>query len=181
MANTVGSGRDPPSPPQRSSFGVVFGEILLAAAFVTIPLAILTSVLLGLVLTNLVPSNSTSSDGFQAIDSSQLTSDAYYIDFGATQLTTIASWCSSVAPLLSGAVMALFFSHISSLLKSRSENGISRELPTLLQLSLLIGVSGASVGPLWRWLQYMFLKKRETSVSFLRLGTSVLAFSLFLR
>jgi hypothetical protein len=183
MADVLSSeGKAPSQSSSHSaSFRTVFNDIFWAAAFVTIPLTILTAVLLGLIFANLANTASLNTPGFQTINNSQIQSDAYYIDFSATQLTTIASWCSSVAPLLSGGVMVLFFFHISSIMRRDAESRRTQELPTPLQLSLLIGTSGASIVSLWRWLQYMFRKRRETSVPVLRLSIGMLAFSLFLR
>jgi hypothetical protein len=156
-------------------------DILLAAAILTIPLLILTAALLFLVFSYLIKPATFNSLGFPINQNAHISSDAYYINFSATSLTTVASWCSSLAPLLPPTVMTLLLYHISAMLKTKSENHANQELPTPFQLSLLVSFSEASLLSLWRWFVYISERKREKSVSIIRLATTILTISIVLR
>ncbi|KAJ5949991.1 hypothetical protein N7454_001575 [Penicillium verhagenii] len=74
-------------------------EILIAFAVMTLPMLIFSGLLLGLVFHYRVTQNDfTSSD--LTFDSDQNDSSVYFVRISATTLTTVASWSSTVAPIL---------------------------------------------------------------------------------
>lgn len=155
-------------------------EILLAFSIMTIPLICFSALLLGLLFHFRVkPSGSISSN--LSFDTDYNESNVIYIRMSATTFTTIASWSSTVAPLLVGfAVTLVSYPVAKSILVAAQKNDVV-QLPTPFQLSLVLRIlSGGYAGSLLSWLQYTFgwLGKREghstaikRTVTILFLGT----------
>src|SRR5437868_6011330 len=82
-----------------------FSEIASATFFLTVPLLVLSSILLGLVYTKRV----THGKSAAAFQSSTVAEEpgVFYVNYSATKLALVASWSSSIAPLLPVFLMTL--------------------------------------------------------------------------
>ena len=173
--------QQPGRPVRQGGQGIGGGlkQILLATALLTIPMLVLSSLLLGLVLNNRITSSSPQKSAFPAVGGEPETG-VYFAKISATRLTTVASWSSSLTPLLPGFVMMLVFFPVASSIKSCSESADISKLPTPFQLNLLLGMSGGGPGALWEWAKYIFWRRRETSTHVVRLSAVLLIISLLL-
>lgn len=88
---------------------------------------------------------------------------AYFVRVNSSTLTLLASYCSSIAPILATFVMILLSYPISRHLLSISESRNEGELPTPYQVGLLITLLNGDLGGLWNWLKYTFVwhKRRK--------------------
>lgn len=123
-------------------------EIATSSCLSVIPMTILTITLVLLVLKFQVRTRS-GADFLSAATPTELRGDAFYIDVNSTLLVFIASWMSSLAPLLTGFLINLASFPISQKLL---EDTIHRPhaLPTLAQLTIIIKFcSGAPCSGLW--------------------------------
>jgi hypothetical protein len=84
--------------------------------------------------------------------------NTYYVNFDGTRYTTVASWASSIASLLPGFIMSLYWFPLSRQLESRED---LQALPTPQQLSLLIALKSGTLGSLWPALKYSCSRLRE--------------------
>jgi len=76
------------------------------------------------------------------------------VNYSATRIVFVASWASTLAPLLAGFVMSLD-SFRTALIMFRSSSGADQaNLPTPYQYSLLVGLCLASIGRLRRYFSY---------------------------
>lgn len=93
--------------------------------------------------------------------------DAHYIlvDFSATKLVFLASFLSTLAPLLAGCIMTLAGMLVYGDLKKASDVSHFQELPTPYQMSLLIGIIAASYEQLLSTLSYLVSRKRTAPAS----------------
>ena len=165
-----------PKPDSQPGIGDAYRTVLLALAVATIPLTILSFVLLGLVLRFRVSSAITGSPNLQYSDILN-EPDVYYVNFSATSLTTVGSWISSVAPHITSSVMVLFSFHVASGLRKQLRTRDTSQLPTPYQLTLLLELFAASISSRWRWLKYYFWRHRNRDNSALRLAAVFLAIS----
>lgn len=131
-------------------------EILIAFTIMTLPMLIFSGLLLGLVFHYRITQNYfTSSD--LAFDSNQNDPNVYFVRISATTLTTVASWSSTIAPILVGFGVALVSYPVAKGLLTASENHEVAKLPTPFQLSLIVRmISSGSFSALWSWLMYSF-------------------------
>jgi hypothetical protein len=128
--------------------------IFASLALIVVPMMGLASLLLGLVLSNNVDKPADRSSGSLTLNlRSEFDADAYYVDFNPTTLVTIASWSSTVAPLLAVSAMILVSFPLAQSLKANSQMSGS-ELPTPFQFSLLLDSLSAGITPLWNALSY---------------------------
>lgn len=138
-----------------------YTDVLLAGTVIVLPMLALSGALLGLVFHYRVTQSSDLSDDLQLQDLANLDNNAYLVDFSATRLITVASWTSSVAPLLPVFVMTLYSYPIARRFLRSSRGGQASDLPTPYQLSLYLGLLGGGVGALWNWIKYRFWRRRE--------------------
>jgi hypothetical protein len=131
-------------------------EILIAFTVMTLPMLIFSSLLLGLVFHyRITQNNFTSSD--LAFDSNQNDPGVYFVRISATTFITVASWSSTLAPILVGFGVALVSYPVAKGLLTASENHEVAQLPTPFQLSLIVRmISSGSYSALWSWLMYSF-------------------------
>ena len=138
-----------------------YRDIAIACIIISLPLVVLSGVLLGLIYTNQVVQSSSTSSTFQLANATQYDASAYFVDFSATRLITIASWTSSVAPLLPGFVMSLLSFPAARRMLKTSQAGQTQRLPTPYQLALYLTLMTGGWTALWQWLKYRFWGTRE--------------------
>lgn len=122
-------------------------DITLALLTITLPMFTLTGVFLGLVYTNKVAN--------PPGDSS-----AYYIDYSATRLATVSSWTSTATSLIFPFSATLLAYPMAKSFYQRSSAPDPSQLPTPYQLSIMIGLLGGGLGPMWTHVRYFFWKGR---------------------
>ena len=92
---------------------------------------------------------------------------AFFIDYDATRYTTVASWTSSIALLLPGALTTLLWYHQSDHLERDTANARYDSLLTPYQLALLLNLKSGSLSSLWDYLKYICSRGREKQAKFL--------------
>ncbi|KAI9048167.1 hypothetical protein LZ554_007962 [Drepanopeziza brunnea f. sp. 'monogermtubi'] len=157
-------------------------EILLAFFLMTIPMSLFSALLLGLVFYYQVDSTDYSVPELR-LGSSTAEQNVIYVDISATTLTTVASWSSTIAPILVGSAITLISYPVSKQILKAGERGSTQELPTPWQLGLMLKMI-ASGGPmaLWNWLQYAWgwRGKKEKQGRPMKLMTVILVLALAL-
>jgi hypothetical protein len=162
------------TPPVRVKGAV--SDILLALAITLLPLTILTAVLLALVFSHRVMPNDSAI--LPLPPGSEPSYDSFYlVDFSATRLITVASWSSSVAPLLPGFMMTLLSYPAGRRILRASEDESASSLMTPFQLGLFINLLKGGIGPLWSWLKYLAWKRREKLVGTMWIAVATLLLS----
>jgi hypothetical protein len=86
------------------------------------------------------------------------------IKYSATRLVIIASFISTLAPILAGSIMSLWTFPIAQSMRIASSTTQYSQLPTPYQLSLVIGISLASHQRLWRYYEYMLSRTRCSTI-----------------
>lgn len=87
---------------------------------------------------------------------------AYFVQYNASTITTIASWTGRVIPYLSSSIMALVAFYAARHIVLKSKHGDGSNLPSPEQLTILISVLGGSgFGPLKDTLLYRYGKKEK--------------------
>lgn len=86
---------------------------------------------------------------------------AIYSKIPSTQLSFIASFSSTLATTLLPAVMALFSYTIALAITRDSDTENRQGLPSPFQLQLLISSLDGSLLSLWRFIRYLFSRKRR--------------------
>jgi len=127
--------------------------ILLPTAIIVFPMAALIAGLLGLIFGYRVRSQDSL---FAAVDNSDALNNSavVLVHFSATRIAFVASWASTLAPLLATFVMNLS-SFQSALTMFHASSGTEqRDLPTPYQYSLLVGLCLAEVGRLKSYFSY---------------------------
>ncbi|KAJ9605281.1 hypothetical protein H2200_009938 [Cladophialophora chaetospira] len=152
--------------------------ILLPAAIICIPIALLAGVLFGLCyLYKINPVDSLFDLSDDALDSSR---GFILVNFPATRLVFVASFLSTLAPLLGSFIMSLYCLPVSRDLLDASQNGAYLHLPTPFQMSLLIGVLVASAQQLRSYIWYLLHRRRSGIPPVLHRAALVMLLSFFL-
>jgi hypothetical protein len=135
--------------------------LIWPAMIITFPIALLCGVLLGMIYGYRVRSEPSL---FSTINDEQLNAPHGYllINYSATRLVIIASFISTLAPILAGSIMLLWTFPIAQSMRIASSTSQYSQLPTPYQLSLVIGISLASHQRLWRYYEYMLSRTRST-------------------
>ena len=158
-------------------------EIAFCFFIMTIPMLAFSALLLGLIYKYRIKDNEFASPNLR-FTSSQLSNNAVYVDLSATLLTTVASWSSTVAPILVGfAITLLTFPVAKGMMNAANLNQPDR-LPTPYQLSLMIRMNTASAAnSLYHWLRYIlfFRKGRSKQPAGLTWMTVIIIVSWLLR
>ena len=151
----------------RNGMGAGKGEIWLALGVISIPLVVISSLLLGIVFIRRVhPMESTSSA--LAINANEHESNVYYVRISSTTLVLLASFSSTISSILVGFIMTFLAYPISRHLPRALQSGNSRSIPRLYQLGLLISLLNASkLAVLWRWFKYTIARSRHKAVGVL--------------
>jgi hypothetical protein len=131
-----------------------FSDIALSFVIITLPMFLFAALLLGLVFHFRVTHNDPPYKHLQP----QGTTDEpgiYYVNLNATFLVFLASWSSSVAPMLVSFALALAAYPICRQYLGQAQANIRRELLTPYQLALTLRfMNGGGFGALWSWLKY---------------------------
>lgn len=158
-------------------------NILIAFTIMTVPMILFSSLLLGLVYHYRVVQNGFVSQNL-AFDSGQVDSNVFFVKISATTLIAIASWCSTIAPILVGFAVTLSSYPVANSILSACEKQKATELPTPYQLSLLLRMlSNGSLSSLRGWLMYSFGRKgrRQNQGTPMKTLTSILTLGIILR
>jgi hypothetical protein len=135
-------------------------DIWLACMISSIPLVAFSALLLGLVFHYQVIPKSPISSSF----ASAATADpsVVYVDFPATTLIIVASWSSTMAPLILPFLLTLVSFPVSRTLIQASQSGDRTRQPTPRQYALILRImSNASLSALWSCITYVFTSKRK--------------------
>ncbi|KAH7178852.1 hypothetical protein DER46DRAFT_633456 [Fusarium sp. MPI-SDFR-AT-0072] len=135
-------------------------DIWLACMISSIPLVAFSALLLGLVFHYQVIPKSPISSSF----ASAATADpsVLYVDFPATTLIIVASWSSTMAPLILPFLLTLVSFPVSRTLIQASQSGDRTRQPTPRQYALILRImSNASLSALWSCITYVFTSKRN--------------------
>lgn len=133
-------------------------DILVNATLLIVPMLLSCAVLLGLVLYYQVQPQQMP-PGSLPILNATVDNAYYYVDFSATRLIFVASWSSTLATLLSAAILTLWSFPVAAgiLSASNKEAKAKRALPTPYQLAIVLGMlCGGGLGSLWRWAKYVW-------------------------
>ncbi|KAE9379858.1 hypothetical protein N431DRAFT_325025 [Stipitochalara longipes BDJ] len=127
-------------------------DITLGFVIITFPMLIFAGVLLGLVFHYRVTHNDLSYANLQVPGATD-EPGIYYVNLNVSTFTFIASWSSTLAPMLVGFVLALAAYPIC-----RQYMGQARgELLTPYQLALTLRfMNGGGFGAMWSWFKYHF-------------------------
>lgn len=158
-------------------------EILFAFAAMTLPMIIFTGLLLGLIFHLRITQNEFASKDL-AFDFDKDQSSAYFVRISATTLVTVASWSSTIAPILVGFAISLVSFPVAKGLMTASAKTDTTQLPTPFQLSLIIRmISSGSYSAIWDWLNYTlgWRGRREKQARSLRSLTTILILGILLR
>ena len=151
-------------------------QILISFAVMTVPMTLFSAVLLSLIYHYRITQNGSSSSNL-AFEGTNPDGDAIYVNFSATIITTVASWCSTVAPLLLTFALTLASYPAAQSLFSDSQKGRVDSLPTPHQFALMLRMtSNASIGTLWQWIVYSLRRRghRENQGTSLTIMTWIL-------
>lgn len=138
-------------------------EMLLASAFLIIPMMALTVALIALVFRHQMPDNNStySYDNETALP----LGSAFYVDYSSTTLVYIASLSSTLATLLISAAMLLFSFSLAQDIVTNSDRGAVSNLPSPYQMDMLIRMIDGRLMVLGSSLLYVCgWKKRRTRI-----------------
>jgi hypothetical protein len=110
-------------------------------------------------------------------------SDAYFVDINATTLVFIASWSSSLAPILVGFVLTLYSYSVAKDYVRLTRRKLFSSLLTPYQLSILLRfINGSAFSALVYWAKYLLFWKgtRQKQAAALPKVASVTMFTLVL-
>ena len=146
-----------------------YTDIVFACLIISIPMLVLSAGLLGFIYAYRVIQ--TESDILFPEPSDGIDNDpsAYLVNYSATRLITIASWSSSVAPLLPGFVMTLLSFPAARRFLGTSHSGQEQSLPTPYQLGLYLQLLTGGGGSLWQLIKYRGWSNRERQASLVTL------------
>jgi len=163
------------SNPKRGISGA-YADIIFSTAAAAIPLLIFVVLLLAIIYTTQVTMRNAPNRPFSTGEFAE-DSSAFFIDFSATTLATIASWASSTATLLPGLVMTLHSYQVANdMLRANLD---PTKLPSPYQLVLLMQSLDGKLTSFFGGASYLLWKTRDgvsaiMRASFTTLGISVL-------
>ena len=129
-------------------------QIIIAFTLMVLPMLFLSALLLGLIFFYRIPPNQYAHND---LGLEQDHSNAYLVDFSATMLVTVASWSSTVAPVLIGFAITLASYPAAKDMLTASNTMDTAKLPTPFQLSLIVStMSSSPFTSLWNWSAYTF-------------------------
>ncbi|THV71581.1 hypothetical protein D6D28_04326 [Aureobasidium pullulans] len=147
-----------------------------------------SAVLLGLVFYYRISHTSSTSNTF-TLSGNKGETGVFYVRLNATYLIFIASWSSSLAPILTACAVALGSYPVARKCLKVARLDQPDQLFTPYQLALTLGMTnGAGIGSLWNWLKYLYgwRSKRQTqagalvSIAALLVSVTFLGFIVFI-
>ncbi|OAP61956.1 hypothetical protein AYL99_04159 [Fonsecaea erecta] len=151
--------------------------ILLPATIICIPITLLAGTLLALIYmyqVHPVPNL------FKPTEKSLHGPGFVLVNFAATRLVFVASFLSTVAPLLGSFILSIFALPVSRKLRDASREAKYLNLPTPFQMSLLIGILVASAQQLRSYLWYLVRRRRPSIPPVLHCAASMMLLSLLM-
>jgi hypothetical protein len=133
-------------------------DILLAFLTLSLPMVAFSSVLIALVFYYRITQATSGLEHLRVpgVEPYNELGGAYYVDINATTLVFIASWSSSLAPILVGATITLYSFPVAKDYLRRTQSGTLESLLTPYQLSILLRfINGSPTNALWNWLKYL--------------------------
>jgi hypothetical protein len=166
-----------PTTPLRGRSGL--SALIWAATIITFPIALLCGVLLGMIYGYRVRSEPSL---FSSVNNEQLNGPHGYllINYPATRLVFIASFISTLGPILAGSIMSLWTLPIAQSMINASSTTQYSQLPTPYQLSLIIGISLASYQRLRRYYGYVLSRVHSAIPPILHKTAGMLTFAVLL-
>lgn len=158
-------------------------EILLSFLVMTVPLLAFSALLLGLIYHYRIVRNPFPSDNLR-FDERQDGSNAIYVGLSATTLITVASWSSTIAPILVGFAITLLSYPVASTILKAGQDSRPEQLPTTFQFSLMLRMlCSGGPGSLWHWITYAFgwRGRRQSQPPVLKRMTTMLCVGTLLR
>lgn len=134
--------------------------LVISAVIVTVPLLVLSAVLLALIFYFRVDTRAVSLS-FNTPSNKTHGNDAYLVNFDSTKLTAVADWCSTVAGALPACFMGLWSYRYIASLKQMSDRVDISHLPSPYQINLFLDLQSGSMGSLYTGLRYVFAHRRE--------------------
>lgn len=150
-------------------------DILGPMLCVVIPMMTFTAIILGLVFAYQIDPKSELNADFDDTLQQRLDGRYLYVDFSATRLIFIASWSSSIAPLLAGFCMTLWRPSIAQEILRVTRQVSSSALTTPYQLGLVISLSTGSFSQLLSYAKYLLWKPKATNSPILSRTALVMA------
>ena len=136
-------------------------DIIFRFSVITFPMLIFAGALLGLVFYYRVTHNDPPYPHLQVPGATD-EPGIYYVNLSVTHFTFIASWSSTLAPMLVGFVLALASYPICRRYLAQVRSNPERELPTPYQLALtLMFMNGGGFGAMWSWFKYHWSWRKE--------------------
>jgi len=130
-------------------------QIAWNTALLTIPMLILTSVLFAFVFGYRIDLEEEPYPNLKGNESTLGDDSAYYVDLNSTLLIFLASWMSSLAPMLAGFAITLAAYPIAGRLFEDTMQSNRERLLTPFQLNLTLKlVNGSTWSSLWSLLLY---------------------------
>ncbi len=142
-------------------------DIILALTYVLVPSLGLSSLLIGLVVGHRIHTHQPDDGPFSFRQRSNGDDNAYYVNVNGTSPATIASWTSTLGPILAFSIMTLASFPIARKLQDNSRNQ-SADLPTPFQLSMLFQALTAIASSFWTLFLYRKWNHKERFPSMLR-------------
>jgi hypothetical protein len=158
-----------------------YSDIWLSFSIVTLPMLAFSALLLWLVYYYRVTHGTAASINLRTPDTVD-EPGIYYVDLSATVLIFIASWSSSLGPLLAGFVMSL----ASYPLSRQFWNDVQDQepsLPTPFQFALILKfITSSGWGALYGWIRYLarWKEQRQLQSRLLTASASVTALATIL-
>ena len=138
-------------------------SLLWPVLVITMPMALLSAALLGLVFGYRVRSQpdlfASDAGGYQDVHRH---SSYVLVNYPATRLVFAASFLSTLAPMLDSFIMSIWSLRIAQSMRTASSQLQYTRLPTPYQLSLVIGLTLASTERLRRYFGYLFSRSRPS-------------------
>lgn len=152
-------------------------DLLLPCAIILLPSVALAAVLLYFVLGRQVHPPQFS-DPNLSFAFNQTSAAHYYVDFPTSKLSTIVGKFATAAGLATSSALLLLSWPISKRIFAHSCRGRHEQLPTPLQLTLLINVfNNGGIGAVFKYLKYHFAfgGERARIPSFVTVAVAILA------
>lgn len=132
-------------------------DLLLPCAVILLPSVALAAVLLYCVLGRQVHPPVSHHSALH-VDFNETSPDHYYVNFPTSRLSTIVGKFATVAGFATSSALLLLSWPMSKRILANSCHGRHEQLPTPLQLTLLIGVfNNGGLGAVFKYLKYHFL------------------------